>query len=149
MTPSESVEGEPGGGGCCDEWRLGNLDLLLQQEEKCDDADRRGQPAVDRVSPDYDRRSRDCAGRGCSFDESLQAWVVLEAAEQAARNDDEHIGGGEEGDGRYDCAGDASDQVPGEGAHDHNRAGADQPYRDRVGQLAFGQPVVVCDKALV
>src|SRR4051794_30960044 len=104
MIPFDSVEGEPGGGCGCDQSRLGNLDSLLQQQEKCDDADRRGQPAMDRVSPDHDRRARDRTGggRGRTFDESLQSWVALKAAEEPTRDDDEEICGGEEGDGRDD-----------------------------------------------
>ena len=41
------------------------------------------------------------------------------------------------------------DEVAGKRPHDHDRAGADQAHRHRVGELLLGQPVMVGDQPLV
>src|ERR671936_261730 len=78
------VEGQAGERGGADERRLGDLEPFLQQRKR----------------HNHDRGAGDRAGRGGggALDESLQARVALEAAEEPARNNDEQVRGGEEGD---------------------------------------------------
>jgi len=106
---------------------------------------------VNDLPGDHDRRPSDRPGgsRGCAFDEPLEAWVPLEAPEETARDDHEQVGGREHSDGRDDGTDDPGDEIAGEGAHDHDRAGTDQAHSDGVRELPLGQPVMVADQALM
>jgi len=70
------------------------------------------------------------------------------AADEPAGEDDEKQGGREDADGGYDGAGQAEDEVAGEGGHDDHGAGADEAHGDGVDELLLGQPAVGLHEAV-
>src|SRR3954451_14586655 len=98
-----------------DESGFRDLSPWLQQDGEGGERDGDRAGTGDDVLADDDRSARDgaCGGGGCALDEAEQAWVVLVAADVAARDDDEQQRGQKDADGRDDRAGDAEDQVAG------------------------------------